>query len=222
LADSTQLEIVFLSPENKELESLARELRRLAGLDGDQVVLAPRIVEGVLGVPVRVAPTLSTAACLAHENGRFEILIREVTPDTNFDIAHELGHYALKEIGRYVGPEEERYANQIAAILLAPQEVVRHACRAYGRSLRVIAPLAQTVRISQTAAHFRLGEVLQDARVVLTQRHGNVLVRSVGKTVDWTQVPIAEVARGKTKWKGIVRAELRGGIDEGRVALRAR
>lgn len=215
-------ELVFFSPENKELAALASELRRLADLAEDAVALAPRIAVGVLGTAIRIAPTLESSACLARAGSGYEIFIRSVGPDTNFDIAHELGHYALKVIARYTGPDEERFANQVAANVLAPRALVRDVVRAYGRGLRPIRPLARTVQISQTAAHFRLGEVLEDGRVVLTQRNHHVLVRSTGASIDWTQVPITEVARGKRRWKGIARAELRGGIDEGRVALRAR
>lgn len=203
----------------RELEGLAREVRRRAGLNDDELALAPTIAERVLGRPIRIVPSLSTAACISFEDGRARILLREVRPDSNFDIAHELGHYALREIAGYSGADEERYANQIAAAMLAPSEVVRAVRRRHGGGLRPIRPLACATLISQTSAQLRLGEVLEDERAVVT-KNGNVLVRSQG-AFPWADVPIIDVARGG-QYRGLAKAKLRGGIDEGRVALRAR
>jgi len=202
-----------------ELERLARDLRRIARLTDDEIALAPTIAERVLGVPVRLAPTMATAACLAEHDGRWRIFLRAVGPDTNFDVAHELAHYALRELAGYRGPDEERFANHVAAAMLAPPKIVRHFRREHGDGLAPIRPLARAVVISQTASQLRLGEVLEDERAVVTKT-GNVIIRSRG-VFPWASVPIVDVARGGARWKGVAKARLRGGIEEGRVALRA-
>lgn len=216
--------------EQLELERIASELRRRSQVTSDAVVMSPTLAERILGVPVAVAPTLRTSACLARVGKSYRVFIRAVGPDTNFDIAHELGHYGLRVIAGYQGPDEERLANRVAACLLAPREIVQSVVRTHGRALRSIRPLARTVRISQTAAQLRLGEILEDERAVVTKT-GNVLLRSQG-TLDWSTIPVVAVARGDVAievvrerdlgWRGLARARLRGGIDEGRVALRAK
>jgi hypothetical protein len=77
--------------------------------------------------------------------------------------------------------------------------------------------MSNELMLSQTATFLRLGEVLRDERAVVT-RSGNVLVRTQG-AFPWASVPVVDVARGK-RWPGLSRAHLRGGIDDGRVALR--
>lgn len=217
----SEKQLAFVFWIERELESVAAELRRRANLRSDELALAPSIAERVLGAPVAIAPTLRTSACLARVHDSYQIFLQEIGPDSNFDIAHELAHYALREIAHYVGPDEERLANQLAAMLLAPTSVVRAICEKHGTKLRPIRPLAKAARISQTAAHLRLGEVLRDARLIVTKRSGFILTRRTGIT-DWEQLPILEIAGGQREVSGVLRAELRGGIDEGRVALRAR
>lgn len=204
--------------EEGDLEGLAAELRRLAGLGEDDLVLAPTIAKR-LGVPIRMAPTLQAAACLAVVDGQFRIYLRGVGSDSNFDVAHELGHYALRSLARYDGPQEERYANYVAAAVLAPPPIVREAHQRYG-ALKAIRPLAKTTLLSQTAAQLRLGEVIGDERAVVTAS-GNVLIRTRG-AFPWAEVSIIDADDRTFRSLGLAKTTLRGGIDTGRVALRAR
>lgn len=185
----------------------------------NELEIAPVIAERVLGVPLRVAPTLKTRACLAVVDGKYRIYIRSVGPDSNFDVAHELGHYALREIAGYSGPDEERFANHVAAAILAPGGIVRTVYIKHG-ALKAIRPLAKAAMLSQTAAQLRLGEVIGDERAVVTKT-GNVLVRSRG-AFPWSAVTVVNASPGELRALGLAKAALRGGIDTGRVALRAR
>src|SRR4051812_3410845 len=56
--------------EQLDLEGLARELRRLAHLADQDLVLSPTIAERVLGVPVRLART-RTGNVLVRSHGVF-------------------------------------------------------------------------------------------------------------------------------------------------------
>lgn len=216
-----QLRFVFIAQEEPWHERLALEVRRRAKLRDDEIALAPTIAERVMGCEVAIASELAATACLTRTDGAYQILIREVHSDTNFDIAHELAHYALREIEKYRGPDEERYANQIAANIIAPRPIVRAVCRRHGRGVEAIRPLARATRLSQTAAHFRLGEVWHDGRLVVTAMSGNVLIRTTGQ-IDWTTLPVAELARGRQERRDVEREELSGGIDAGRIALRTK
>ena len=74
----------------------------------------------------------------------------------------------------------------------------------------------ERLRISQTSTVLRLGEVRGDPRAVVT-RTGHVFVRNQSPTL--TRERAAAVAHGRPV-RGVAKARLRGGIDEGRVALR--
>jgi len=79
-------------------------------------------------------------------------------------------------------------------------------------------PIAKTFGLSQTATQLRLAEVLGDERAVVTANHANVLVRGRG----WGSVPVLRIAAGQARRPDVAKVTLRGGIDEGRVALRRR
>lgn len=205
--------------EQLELELLAREIRRLAGLDDEDFELATRIAARVLGPgAVALDPAMHGVAYLRRTIDGYQIVVNPGAQDVRFNVAHEIGEWALKTMARFEGTEveRERAANYIAAAILAPEGAVRRAHRAVGERLRA---LADRFGLSQTSMALRLAEVRGDERAVVTKT-GNVLLRTSG-ALDWTQIPIIDVARGAAKWRGLARAELRGGIDEGRVALRA-
>lgn len=205
--------------EQLELEGLATEVRRRARIQPDVVETASRIAFGALGErALTVDRSMRLAAYLqAIENG-WQIVVNPTAPDLRFHIAHELGEWALRTIARFRGDDaaRERAANYIAAAILAPEPAILRAHASLGERPRSIAAWFQ---LSQTATVLRLAEVVGDERAVVTKT-GNVLLRTQG-TFPWAKVPLIEVARG-TKWRGLARARLRGGIDEGRVALRAR
>jgi hypothetical protein len=201
-----------------ELEGLAREVRRLGGASPDEVISGPELVERVMKTRVRIAPTLTTTACLAFDGAFYRVVLREVADDSNFDCAHELSHFALRTIARYSGPDEERHANALAATILAPAALVRAAIRQHGRDFGALRPLADVVQISQTAAHLRLGEILGDERAVLTKKNRNRIVRGRGG-YGWAKAPLLSVLRGHRDVPGLAKTALEGGIDEGRVAF---
>lgn len=206
--------------EQLELEDIAREIRRRAGLQDDELEYATRIAARVLGPEGLVVDSqLHGPAYLVRTIDGFQILVNPKGRDVRFSVAHELGEWALKAIANFQGTEEqrERAANYIAAAILAPELAVRRAHRAHGERIRRI---ADEFGMSQTSIVLRLAEVNGDERAVVT-RTGNVLLRSQG-AFPWANVPVIDVARGESRWRGLARAELRGGIDEGRVALRVR
>ncbi len=205
------------SVKQHEVERLAADARRVARVSPCEIVRAPLLIEALLGRnAVAIAPTLRTSACLTVHQGRYLILLREVSGDSNFDMMHEASHAILRGVVGYRGPNEERIANALAAAMLAPPEAVRQRRAAMTKKL---APLARAFGLSQTAMFLRLGEVCRDERAVVT-RSGNILIRTQG-AFPWATAPIAALAADATRWRGIRKAELRGGIDEGRVTLRA-
>lgn len=197
-----------------ELEKLARCIRRLAGLEDDELLLAPEIAGRLLGPRGVVFGPPGTCA---HLDG-MRIVVPRDHPDLNFAVAHELAELALVRTNRFDGRhvDRERAANYLGAAILAPPQAVRRAHEYHGERLRTI---ARIFALSQTSMALRIAEVRGDERAVVT-RTGHVIVRSKG-AFPWMTVPVLSVARGTTRWKGLVKAHLRGGIDEGRVALRA-
>lgn len=206
--------------EQLDLELLAKEVRRRAGLADDEVELATRIAARVLGPDaVALDPELRGAAYLRRTIDGWQIVVNPGARDIRFHVAHEIGEWALKTLAQFNGTEvaRERAANYLAAAILAPEAAVRRAHARVGERLRV---LATQFGLSQTSVVLRLAEVRGDERAIVT-RTGNVLIRTQG-AFPWASVPIVDVAAPGGKWVGLAKAELRGGIDEGRVALRVR
>ena len=198
-----------------EVEGLAAKMRKRAGLPRDRIVDAGELAVRLLGANCLVVlERLAVGARLRRtHDADYIIEIRDNLPDVNFCVAHEVAHWGLAEVARYVGPDEERLANSLAAALLAPAQIVKGIVAQHGLMLGSMKPLAQLARISQTSANIRLSEVLRDERAVLTARNGNVLHRA-DSTFPWS----SETAL-RHHWKGLAKAKLRGGIDEGRTAL---
>lgn len=203
-----------------ELELLAREVRRRAGLKDDELELATRIAARVLG-PDAIAfdGAMKGAAYLRRTLDGYQIVVNPGARDVRFHVAHELGEWALRALARFDGSElqRERAANYLAAAILAPDSAVRRAHAAHGERIRA---LASQFGLSQTSVVLRLAEVNGDERAVVT-RTGNVLIRTQG-AFPWARVPVVDVARGDARWARLAKSRLRGGIDEGRVALRVR
>ena len=202
-----------------ELELLANEVRRRAGVGEDQLELATRMASRVLGPnAIEMNPALRGAAYLRSTDSGWQIVANPKSRDLRFHVAHELGEWALRVLVNFSGSEaeRERAANYIAAASLAPAASVRRAHRNIGDS---IVAIAEEFQLSQTATVLRIAEVVGDERAVVT-KSGNVLVRSQG-VFPWADVPIVQIARGSA-WRGLVKTRLSGGIDEGRVALKAR
>lgn len=206
--------------EQLELELLAREIRRTAGLDDEEIATATQIAARVLGPSgVAVDPMLAGTAYLRRIDGGWQIVVNPGARDVRFHVAHELGEWALRTLATFKGDDasRERAANYLAAAILAPERLVRRVHAEFGERVRTI---ATTIGLSQTSTVLRLAEVVGDERAVVT-RTGNILVRTQG-AFPWADVPVIDVARGEARWQGLAKTQLRGGIDEGRVALRVR
>lgn len=202
-----------------DLEQLAKAIRRRAGLDADDFADAVAITARIVG-PTSIVYDASVGSATylrRRRDGRFEIVLAPGAPDLRFRLLHETAHVVIDEEQlRLPLEEEERAANYIAAAILAPPDLLKRAHGYYGEKLPQI---ARTFGMSQTATQLRLGEVLGDERAVVT-KSGHVLLRTQG-TFPWADVPVLAVARGG-RWRGLAKAQLRGGIDEGRVAVRPR
>lgn len=192
-----------------QLEAIAETTRVRAGFGADDVPLATEIALRLLGPSRLVYGAPEMPARLL--DGR--IVIPKGHPDLNFAVGHELAHLRLRDEDCLPDDhvERERAANYLAAAMLAPPEQVLRARAHFGERLGTMARL---FGLSQTATVLRLGEVVGDDRAVVT-RSGNVLAR--GQLFD-AKVAI-EIARGWARMSGVRRRHLRGGIDEGRIAL---
>lgn len=112
------------------------------------------------GVPVLPLPPggpLDVDACLAYHPPDCWAIF--VSPGRGhgrrrFSIAHELGHYLLHRdliaAGMAPGPQHEREANEFAAELLMPEEVIRRA------EVNQLAELTGRFLVSRTALQVRL------------------------------------------------------------------
>lgn len=202
-----------------DLEDLAEAMRKLAGHGPDDYAVATDVAIGLVGeAGIIVDPTLAGSTYFREHDGGYEIVLRLDAPDVRHRLLHESGHVALRKLAgvRLPRDEEERAANYLAAAVMAPRELLRRAHAHYGEDH---AALAKTFGMSQTSIVLRLAEVgLGDERAVVTKT-GNVLLRTRG-AINWANIPVVDVAAGRQRWKGLVKARLRGGIDEGRVALR--
>ena len=200
-----------------EIEALAIEIRRAAGANDEAVVAVVDIVTHWMGEgAIVVVERMLGRAALIRRHDRHAIALRKGAPDLRFAVAHELGHWVLRFIANLAleHAEEERAANTFAAALLAPPPLVRRAYEFFGENLGLA---ADKLHVSQTSLALRLGEVRGDPRAVVT-RSGHVFTRNASTTL--TRERAADAARGRAP-RGLAKARLRGGIDEGRVALRA-
>lgn len=205
----------------RQLDLFAERVRQIAGVDEDAIVDAAELAIRLIGPDsVVIVDSLACGARLRWTPSGYRIELRDGLPDMNFACAHEVAHWALRTLERYEGPDEERFANYVGAALLMPRSVVRDGTRFYGRGLESVAPLAEAALVSQTAANLRLGEVLRDERAVVT-RSGHVL-RSAEDAFEEPDRLVVRRARRAPETPGLARANLRGGIDEGRIAIHAR
>lgn len=202
--------------EQLELEELAAELRRMACVESDEIVSALTMAKRILGVPVRVLGTLPTQACLTHdEAGRYRITIRRLEPESHFAVAHELGHWALREIAQADPPNEEELANRIAAALCVPSTLAKQVTKGVRRSHQ-FRPLAKATGVSETSAALRLRDLQDEARAVVTSRRRNLL----GGFVGLEAARAIRLADEQESDPEIVTVRLRDvGIDSGRVQL---
>jgi hypothetical protein len=208
-----------------EVEEVAGIVRDSVACGEDDLPLAIEIAERLLGAGAVVYGAPSLPARLVGNT----IVVPEGHPDLNFAVAHECAEWALRELVLWRGEhaQRERAANAIAAAILAPPVAVSRAYEHYGERFE---SLASVFGMSQTAIVLRLAEVKPQSRAIVT-RSGHVLTRifadetrelfARSSKVRGIARAFAAAAQGKREIAGVVRATLRGGIDEGRIALRA-
>lgn len=199
--------------EQLELELLAEEIRGRAGLVDTEVVSSLTIARRVMGVPIQLLPTLPNEAALVWNEGRYRIVVRSLEPETHFAVAHELAHWAQRELAHWQTPFEENFANRIAAAICAPRALV-HSVR-HRDPARRFRPLAKVAHISETSASLRLQSVYDEDRAVVTARHRNVMGRCTGIDSERAR----RLADGQEVDEGVDVVPLRGGIDRGRKQL---
>lgn len=237
-----------MSDQSRELEDLASALRKRAGASVEGQVLATQLAFELLGPCGLVFNERLRGAILRRTDLGYQIVVNPNHHDVRFHVAHEIGEWALKVVAPFSGPHEERErcANYIAAALLAPATAVRRMADFVGITAaeeeRRLSAIATHFAISKTSAVIRVAEVTGEPRVVVTRRD-NVLVQVDGRlrAVDasasadrtwrdlvsdgeeqWIQIPVVRLAKSPGSWRGLAKARLRGGIDAGRVALRAK
>lgn len=203
-----------------EREGLARELRRAAGIAPGDIVRAEQIAEPLVGPVIRFR-LRGAEAMLVEVHGSPRIVVRPGVDDENFCVAHELGHYALRHLAglRPTFDEEERQANMLAAAILAPAFPLRQARQHFGTCARALASIAVLFGMSQTATVLRFAEADDENRAVVT-RSGYVMMRGRSETPWASDDQARSWARARAP-RGLVKVRLRGGIDDGRVALSA-
>ena len=214
---SCALESAKTSLTDVEIEALAIEIRRAAGASDEAVISVVDVVVHWMGAgSVDVVDRMVGRASLVVVNGTPRIMAKRGAADLRFAVAHELGHWALRYLVRIALDHvtEERAANTFAAALLAPAVLVHRAYAFFGENIGVA---ADRLHLSQTSLALRLGEVRGDPRAVVT-RSGHVFTRNANATL--TRERAVDAVRGRAP-RGLAKARLRGGIDEGRVALRA-
>jgi Zn-dependent peptidase ImmA (M78 family) len=173
------------------LATWARDKLSLEGVDGDDrfAVLADRI-QNVLGVDVLVEPfpgdPLTGAAITDRAFPVLFVNAEHPLPRSLFTLAHELGHVLAGHNGGSVtldrelsgSTSEERTANAFAANFLMPEETVRAAVHASGRTEVTLINLAYQLGVSFETLIFRL--------------HNLGLINASGRdklrTVNWRQL----------------------------------
>jgi hypothetical protein len=212
----------FIESENMraDLEMIAGALRDMAGLDEGAMEPVTHTAVRILGPDgVVLVPSLGHGAFLRRRvDGGYQIAIGDAVPDVRWALAHELGHLGLRTLGKLELPpsEEESAANYIAGALLAPACTFRRAVKHFGGDLTALRPLAKTFGLSQTSAQLRIGEVFNVDRAVVTAKQENVLARGP----RWGRAALTELRALSPR--RVERRQLRGGIDEGRLAMRPR
>ena len=187
-----------------DVEKLAAEVRERTTLEDDELVTGVEIAVRLYGRE-SIVMIRTGAARLDGER----LLIPQDHPDINFAVMHEAFHRECIALGiRFASiKEQERAANSFAAAILAPPQTMRRAYAIIGEHIK---QLALVFGISQTSTVLRLGEVNATERAVVTAT-GNVLARG-GR--------VRKLLEGGGP--GLVKVRLRGGIDEGRTAVRVR
>lgn len=182
--------------EQLELEGIADGAYLDAGLDADQPHVA-RLARALLGPnAITKAPRpIHGPAALVRIGDEWRIVIGRHLPPlyAHFAIAHELGHYLLRQHG-YDGDDEERAADFLGAALIAPRRAFLAARRAVGEDLP---DLARAFGMTETAVALRLGEVCHVPLAVVAPQ--TVRVRGPEEWVWPDESTLRRWARGRVQ-----------------------
>jgi Zn-dependent peptidase ImmA (M78 family) len=211
--DADGVSIELMRGKQLELEFLAEEIRARAQVGPAEVVSSLVMARRLLGEPVRILPTLPTEASLVWRDGKYSIVIRAIEREAHFAVAHELGHWAQRELAGWRDPNEENYANRIAAAVCAPRALVNK-IRSRDQA-KLFRPLAKTACISETSAALRLQTLRDEDRAVITANHRYMLGQYRG--IEPSRA--IRLADGEEIDPNVDITPLRGGIDRGRVQL---
>jgi hypothetical protein len=164
-----------------------------------------------LGIEVQRVLGMLTIGALARYDGRTIIGVRKSLPKpyAAFAIAHEIGHWALRQVG---SEDSEAGADYIAGALLMPRSAFLGRVRDVGANPE---QLALPFGVTQTAAMLRLGEVHRQPLALIAPH--TVRVRG---PESWTW-PDENTLRGWGRRGGPGLAKVRLSDDTRRVALLA-
>lgn len=183
-----------MAGEQLELEGIADGAYAGAGLDAERpgVIRLARVLLGPGAVTYGPRPVHGPAA-LIRVGETWRIIVGRNVPEAyaHFAVAHELGHYLLRQHG-YDGYDEERAADYLGAALIAPRRAFVTARRAVGDDLP---ELAHAFGMTETAAALRLGEVCHIPLAVVAPQ--TVRVRGPEEWVWPDELTLRRWARGR-------------------------
>ncbi len=203
-----------VSVNTEDLEFVADEIRRRARIRSNEVLRAATIAHRLLGLR---GIRFGVSGVLPHYDPvRQHIVIPENYGDANFAIAHELAEIAFRVWTPRTFKthrEKECAADYVAAAVLAPPQLVRAEVR---RRRGDIAQLASFFGVSQSTMVLRIAEVLKENRAIVTRKN-HIHVRGELPPID-----LVQFARTRdSEHPGLMKTELTGKQDVGRVALHA-
>lgn len=136
-----------------DIEGDADALRRVAGVDGDEVPHLGAMCAALTGSPPIIAE--QRARSLIDERDR--VVLRRGLPVAiaRYLVGHELAELHYRRL-RYEGEDIEARCDALGAALVAPWRVARAAIREHGHH---VCAVASALRVPQALALLRIGEV---------------------------------------------------------------
>lgn len=201
--------------DQSDVEGLAVETYERAGLDPSEPANPFKLIRLTLGADalIRVTDLRGTPAALFWHNGRPRIAVRRNLPVEyeGFFALHELAHAVLAR-DRYVGLDEERVCDALAACAMAPRPAVHRLYRAFGLAF---APIAAEACSTQSWAAMRLAETQRFPLALVAPK----TVRFRGQEWVWgSDADVRKMAVARAK-PGLAKVRLTD--DRRRVAMMA-
>jgi len=165
-------------------EGDAEALRRMAGLEADEVASPLWIARKLLGADgVRDVRMAGRYATLARVGDRRIIAVNPRLPDPVYQwaVGHELGHW-IRGSGHGEQGCEEQACHYVAAALLMPRAAFLGAYRRRGHDAASVHQLALAFGVTDTSAALRIGET--DGKPIAVVAPHRVFAR--GDT-DWPE-----------------------------------